>query len=238
VSRVVCVTFDNLGPADDPERGRWRDTLPRILERLDAERVRATFFVEGVNAELHPDILRELAEAGHEVALHGWEHEPWGGLDAARERALLERGVRALDALGLRPAGFRPPGGALTGASAALLRELGFSYCSPQAGEAAPGVAVLPFRWALVDALYVLPRFAGRRERELGSPEAQPPERLCAALAAALAADDLVVPVFHAFLADTDQRFAVIARALERVRALADEGALRCAPCRDVAAAR
>jgi peptidoglycan/xylan/chitin deacetylase (PgdA/CDA1 family) len=223
---TVCVTFDNLGDARDPERGRWRSTLPRILDALAAERVRATFFVEGVNAELYPHVLRELADAGHELALHGWEHEPWAGLDAARERSLLERGVEALAALGLRPVGFRPPGGVLTSASAGLLRELGFSYVSPEAGQEAPGLTVLPFRWPLVDALYYLPHFAPRRERELGTPAEQPPARLREAIAAALGDDGVVVPVFHAFLADTDERFAVV----RDVLALA-AGA---APCREV----
>jgi peptidoglycan/xylan/chitin deacetylase (PgdA/CDA1 family) len=222
---TVCITFDNLGDASDPERGRWRETLPRILRVLPAARVRATFFVEGVNAELYPEVLRELADAGHEVALHGWEHEPWAGLEPAAERSLLERGVEALDALGLRPVGFRPPGGGLTSVSAQLLRELGFSYVSPQAGEEAPGLAVLPFRWPLVDALYYLPHFAARRERELGTPDAQPPARLRETVAQALAGAGTVVPVFHAFLADTDERFAVI----RDVLALA-AGA---APCRE-----
>jgi peptidoglycan/xylan/chitin deacetylase (PgdA/CDA1 family) len=217
---VIRITFDNLGEAADLERGRWpadaplgrhasvTRTLPRILDLLDETGLRATFFVEGLNAELYPDTLRELDAAGHEVAYHGWRHEPWAGLDPAAERESLERGVHALDALGLRPLGFRPPGGRLTQATPGLLRELGFAYVSPEADAAAPldGLRVVPFRWPLVDALYYLPHFAELRERYLGTRDEQPPERMRAAIAAAR--DELVV--FHPFLLEDDERFAVL----------------------------
>ena len=233
------LTFDNLGEAADLERGRWpadaplgrhasvTRTLPRILELLAETGTRATFFVEGLNAEVYPDALREIDAAGHEVAYHGWQHERWAGLDPAAERESLERGVHALDRLGLRPVGFRPPGGALTAATPALLRELGFTYVSPEAETAEPldGLALLPFRWPLVDALYYLPHFADLRERYLGTHEAQPPARVRAAM---LAARDEIV-LFHPFLLDDDARFAVL-----RDVAWGARGAV---PCRDVAAA-
>jgi peptidoglycan/xylan/chitin deacetylase (PgdA/CDA1 family) len=217
------ITFDNLGEVSELERGQWpagkplgrhfsvTRSLPRILALLDEVGLRATFFVEGLNAELYPDTLRELGAAGHEVAYHGWQHEPWAGLDPAAERESLERGVAAMDALGVRPVGFRPPGGALTPATPGLLRELGFTYVSPEADAAEPldGLDVRPFRWPLVDALYYLPHFADLRERYLGTREAQPPERLRAAIAAA--PDELLV--FHPFLLDDDERFAVLSEA-------------------------
>ena len=232
---MISVTFDNLGEVADLERGRWpadaplgrhasvTRTLPRILALLGEAGVRATFFVEGLNAELYPDTLRELDAAGHEVAYHGFMHEAWATLDPAAERESLERGADAMDALGLRPVGFRPPGGLLTPATPALLRELRFTYVSPEADVAEPldGLAVLPFRWPLTDALYYLPHFADLRERYLGTREEQPPERLRAAIESAR--DE--VAVFHPFLLDDDARFAVLRGALERARPV---------PCRDV----
>jgi peptidoglycan/xylan/chitin deacetylase (PgdA/CDA1 family) len=223
---VNRLTFDNLGEAADLERGRWpadaplgrhasvTRTLPRILELLAEHRVRATFFVEGLNAELYPDALREIDAGGHEVAYHGWQHERWAGLDPAAERESLERGVRALDRLGLRPAAFRPPGGSLTPATPALLRELGFTAVSPEAGVAEPlhGLAVEPFRWRLTDALYYLPHFADLRERNLGARDPQRPSRLRAAIEAA--PGDVLV--FHPFLLDDDDRFAVLRAAVGR----------------------
>jgi peptidoglycan/xylan/chitin deacetylase (PgdA/CDA1 family) len=251
---AVSLTFDNLGEVTDLERGEWPDdephgrhfsvtrALPRILELLDSCGLRATFFVEGLNTELYPDTLRELDAAGHEVAYHGWRHEPWRGLDRGTEWELLERGVRRMGALGIELAGFRPPGGDLTPASLGLLHELGFSYCSP-AGDAVRGgeVVVLPFRWPLLDAFHYLPRFASRRERELGSGEPLPPERLRATVMAALEetvrSDGYLSLLFHPFLAEPEERFTVLRDVLARVRALEDERAVWCAPCREVAAA-
>jgi peptidoglycan/xylan/chitin deacetylase (PgdA/CDA1 family) len=215
---AVRLTFDNLGEVADLERGKWpadaplgrhasvTRTLPRILSLLDGAGVRATFFVEGLNAELYPGALREIDAAGHEVAYHGWQHEHWSELSPDEERESLERGVTAFDALGLRPVGFRPPGGRLTPASSGLLRELGFEYVSPEEGQTADGLDVRPFRWPLVDALYYLPHFADLRERYLGTREAQPPERLRSAIATA--GDEVLV--FHPFLLDDDERFAVL----------------------------
>ena len=251
---AVSVTFDNLGEVTALARGEWPEgeplgghfsvtrALPRIMDLLEETGIRATFFVEGLNTELYPEALRGLAGTGHEVAYHGWRHETWSGLEADEQRDLLERGVRAFADLGLRPVGFRPPGGELTPASTRALRDLDFTYCSP-AGEAAhmrDGVQVLPFRWPLIDAFHYLPHFGSLRERFLGSDDVLPPARLDAVVDAALAAaardGDFLALLFHPFLLEPDERFAVLRSALGRVRRLADAGALWCAPCREVAA--
>jgi hypothetical protein len=252
---AVTLSFDNLGEVTDLQRGLWPPgeplgrhfsvtrALPRILALLDELDLRATFFVEGRNTELYPDTLAELAAGGHEVAYHGWCHEHWADLPREREAELLERGVKAMGALGLRPLGFRPPGGRLTASSVGLLRDLGFTHCSP-AGEGAgvrTGVAILPFRWAVLDAYHYLPRFAGLRARERAAADPLPPAGLRATLDAALrdavAARGHLALVFHPFLADAADRVAIMRRTLEDVRARADAGVVWCAPHRDVAAA-
>ena len=212
------LSFDNLGEVTALARGEWPTgepvghhwsvtrALPRLLALLDEVGLRGTFFVEGLNAELYPDALRELDAAGHEVAFHGWRHEPWGGLAPAEERELFERGVAHFDALGLRPVGFRPPGGELTGSTIPLLRELGFTYCSPEGSEVSErdGIVVLPFRWEHVDAWYYLDGFDG------------PPSAaaLRSAMFDALGAEYATL-IFHPFLTGTDERFAVLREVLE-----------------------
>jgi peptidoglycan/xylan/chitin deacetylase (PgdA/CDA1 family) len=248
LTAVHTITFDNLGevtalargefPAGEP-LGRHSSVtraLPRILEALEATGLRATFFVEGLNTELYPDALAAIAAAGHEVAYHGWCHERWGGLDPGEEADVLARGVSALEALGLRPLGFRPPGGELNPASLPLLRELGFTYASPagHAAAAREGVAILPFAWPLVDAYHYLPRFAALR----GSQEPHAPSDFARvlgdALADAVARGHRSSVVFHAFLTEPDERFAVVRDHMDAVRALVDRGELRCAPYREV----
>src|SRR5215217_214670 len=123
---TISVTFDNLGEAADLERGLWpedkplghhfsvRRMLPRILGMLEELGLHATFFVEGINADLHPEALLQIANSGHELGYHGWRHEYWQNLDPFEEARLLERGVHKMHELRVRPCGFRPPGGRLT----------------------------------------------------------------------------------------------------------------------------
>jgi peptidoglycan/xylan/chitin deacetylase (PgdA/CDA1 family) len=254
VPAAIAVTFDNLGEAAALERGQWPPgeplgrhvsvtrALPRILGVLGELELRATFFVEGVNAQLYPEALQQIDAAGHEIALHGWRHEAWSELDGARERELLQQGVEALSELGLRPVGFRPPGGRLAPTSLDALSEAGLAYCSP-AGEGAGvlgHVVVLPFRWTLIDAFHYLPSFADRRSAALGSPQTLSPAVLRAALDDAIGRatreGTFLATLFHPFLADTDDRLAVMRAVLTNVRALAGEHAVWCAPLRDIAA--
>jgi peptidoglycan/xylan/chitin deacetylase (PgdA/CDA1 family) len=110
VTRKVAVTFDNLGEASEIEQGAWPAgrprgrhssvvrALPRVLALLDDVGLRATFFVEGINAELYPDALRGIVAAGHELACHAWCD--WQALKPAEEAAVLTRATEALRALG------------------------------------------------------------------------------------------------------------------------------------------
>ena len=47
----------------------------RFLELLAAQNVKATFFVLGYEAEQHPELVREIADAGHEIGSHGYAHQ-------------------------------------------------------------------------------------------------------------------------------------------------------------------
>jgi peptidoglycan-N-acetylglucosamine deacetylase len=180
---TIVLTFDNLGEASALQRGTWDPqtplgsdpsvtrALPWLLDALDHSGLRATFFVEAINCELNPEAVRMISARGHELGVHGWEHEVWGELDAHTERALLARALHAFAALGLTPRGFRPPGGALTAGTPALLHELGFQWCSPasdgrrEEDPVVDGLVVIPFDWELVDAYHLMERFADLRER-------------------------------------------------------------------------
>lgn len=136
-----------------------------MLGALDSAGLTATFFVEAINCELYPDAVLSIAGRGHELGMHGWRHEEWGGLSVDRERAILERCRAAFESLGLSASGFRPPGGELTSSSVGLLGSVGVRWCSPvgEDFEMTDGLAWLPFEWELVDAYYLMESFADLR---------------------------------------------------------------------------
>jgi polysaccharide deacetylase family protein (PEP-CTERM system associated) len=76
---------------------RVEGVVERLLERLDASGVRATFFVLGLVAERTPGVVRRIVAAGHELASPGPAHR-WGGelgpadfeQDVRRARSLLQ----------------------------------------------------------------------------------------------------------------------------------------------------
>ncbi len=189
---ALVLTIDNLGEASALERGEQqlpsrRDpsvtrALPRLLDELDCHRLTATFFVEAINCELYPDAVADIAARGHELGHHGWSHEQWAQLSPDDEREALVRGLSAYETLGLRPRGFRPPGGELTQNSPALLREHEFEWCSPEGQMATDddGLAYVPFDWDLVDAYHLMESFASLR-RSRGDPEAPTPPATLAA---------------------------------------------------------
>jgi peptidoglycan/xylan/chitin deacetylase (PgdA/CDA1 family) len=179
---ALSLSFDNLGEAAEVELGAVAPeaagdhftvttVLPALLESLGEHNLTATFFVEGLNAELYPEALETIGGAGHEVAYHAWRHEQWSDLTAAEQAENLARGLAAFRELGLEPTGLRPPGGGLGPGGLDVLREAGMHYCSP-AGEGAgveDGVALLPFQWRHVDAACVLPLLSAAREEIAGS---------------------------------------------------------------------
>jgi peptidoglycan/xylan/chitin deacetylase (PgdA/CDA1 family) len=189
MTALLSLSFDNLGEAAELEMGALAadaslgshptatEVVPRLLERLDRHGLATTFFVEGLNAELYPDLLREIAARGHEVAYHAWRHEQWGELSAVEQAENLRRGIDAFERIGIELAGLRPPGGQLGPGGVAVLREAGLRHCSPAGSGSGidDGIALLPFAWRHVDAACVLPPLAAAREQIGGSPAAVEP---------------------------------------------------------------
>src|SRR4029453_6230344 len=71
----TCLVPSYVQPEDRPALTEELDwLLPALLERLAEAGCTATFFVLGEVAERLPGRVREIAEAGHEVASHGYLH--------------------------------------------------------------------------------------------------------------------------------------------------------------------
>ncbi len=104
----------------------------QVLEALASEGVRATFFVLGYVAERHPKLVREIAEAGHEVGTHGYSHTLIYKQTADVFRDELRRAIASVeDATGRKVLGHRAPFFSITKRSLwalDVLGELGVAY--------------------------------------------------------------------------------------------------------------
>jgi polysaccharide deacetylase family protein (PEP-CTERM system associated) len=84
--------------------------LAKLAELLDRSGTRATFFVLGAVAERNPIAIRRLAEAGHEIASHGFDHRRLPDLGPEGLDRDLERAEEAIGAAaGVRVRGYRAP---------------------------------------------------------------------------------------------------------------------------------
>jgi peptidoglycan/xylan/chitin deacetylase (PgdA/CDA1 family) len=236
---AILLSFDNLGEASELERGTWPaacevgyhrsviEVLPWLLDELERRGLSATFFVEAINCEIYPEELREIVARGHELGAHGWRHEDWAGLDPARERELLEQTARAFADLGVRVSGFRPPGGTLRPGSPALLREHGFTWCSPagRTPTVREGMVTLPFDWELVDAYYLIERFEPLRRERGQQSNPKTPGELTRHLAALIERKGAVQTlILHPFLMLDEAWREGVSQLLARLTALAADG--------------
>jgi polysaccharide deacetylase family protein (PEP-CTERM system associated) len=122
-------------------RDTW-DALPQRVERnseavldlFDRAGVKATFFTLGWVAERYPALIRRIADAGHEIASHGWDHVRVHTMTSAMFRADLERARIAIEnACGQAPAGYRAPSFSIdkrTPWAHQVLAEEGYAYSS------------------------------------------------------------------------------------------------------------
>jgi peptidoglycan/xylan/chitin deacetylase (PgdA/CDA1 family) len=97
---LVALTFDD-GP--DPT------STPEVLRLLERYGAKATFFLVGAAAHRHPRLVRAIAEAGHTVANHSWDHASFPAIPGRQRRTQIKWCQRAIAPYGLRL--FRPPYG-------------------------------------------------------------------------------------------------------------------------------
>lgn len=124
-----------LRPEEWPTlESRVTRSTERLLDILDRDRVRATFFVLGWVAERHPALVREIASLGHEVACHGYGHRMIQHLTRPEFERDVTKAKRAIeDAVGKPVLGYRAPTFSImreTLWSLDVLAEAGFRYDS------------------------------------------------------------------------------------------------------------
>ena len=83
----VVLTFDD---------GPWPKNTPAVLEALAAHCLKATFFPIGEHAMWHPEILKQVAAAGHTIGTHTWSHPDLTKKSFAEAKDEIEKGVSAV----------------------------------------------------------------------------------------------------------------------------------------------
>ncbi len=106
--------------------------VPRVLEFLKQRGLRITFFIVGQDAALQKNVpaIRSLADAGHEVGNHSFNHEPW--LHLYTEQQIEDELAKAEgyieQATGQKTIGFRGPGYSLSLSVLRVLTRRGYAY--------------------------------------------------------------------------------------------------------------
>jgi peptidoglycan/xylan/chitin deacetylase (PgdA/CDA1 family) len=158
-----------------------QEALPRILDLLHRAEISASFFVPAWVAEHHPDAVKSIVGAGHEVGCHGDVHERVSDLDLAQEEQILVRSVEVLTRqAGRRPVGYRAPAWQLSAHTLELVGRHGFEYSSNMMDRLGPylhaerggrRLVEIPVSWVLDDAPFFM--FTGQRAMQPPGPVLQ-----------------------------------------------------------------
>ena len=104
------------------------------LKHFSDYHVKATFFVLGIVAEKHPQLIRDIASEGHEIACHGYGHQLVYKQTPKQFREDVRKAKKILeDLIGKGVLGYRAPSWSITEKSLwalDILEEEGFRYTS------------------------------------------------------------------------------------------------------------
>lgn len=116
---LIGLTFDD-GPS--PQRTAY------VLDVLKAKNVKATFFLQGANAQLYPDLVRRIKAEGHVIGNHSWNHADFLEISQADQKQQIDSTNAAIRAVtGETPRLMRFPFGNSTPYAANYLRSIGMS---------------------------------------------------------------------------------------------------------------
>jgi polysaccharide deacetylase family protein (PEP-CTERM system associated) len=132
--------------APGPALARQTEATLSLLESLGA---RATFFVLGIAARAHPQLVRAIVDAGHEIACHGDQHLPVRSQSPEQFRADLAAAKATIEQLTARqPTGYRAPAFSIARSQAdwvyRILAEEGFAYDASQCDSLVVRERILP----------------------------------------------------------------------------------------------
>jgi hypothetical protein len=155
---ALTVTFDlEDNRCSSSQEERFVTMSHRFLDFVEEREIVTTVFIVGEIARSHPQLVRRVAEGGHEIGLHGLRHVTLGDVGRARLQSELREGRELLEHAAQTPVlGFRAPIFSLTPTTAWAIddiAEVGFAYSSsvlPAANplHGWPQAPRRPFRWS------------------------------------------------------------------------------------------
>jgi peptidoglycan-N-acetylglucosamine deacetylase len=116
---------------DDISRGMFAGEVgsPRLLKLFKQHHVQTTWFIPGHSAETFPDQMKAVADAGHEIGVHGYTHENPIAMTREQEEAILDKCLEVLTKLsGKRPTGYVAPWWEFSPVTNELLLSRGIKY--------------------------------------------------------------------------------------------------------------
>ncbi|MCL5981257.1 MAG: polysaccharide deacetylase family protein [Firmicutes bacterium] len=118
VERKIAISFD----------ASWgNEFTPKILEILEQNNLKTTFFLTGFWIEKYPELVKKIAAAGHELGNHTYTHPHLNTLDKQGIKHELKRVHAALTGLtGVEPKLFRPPFGEYSNKVIEVADDLGY----------------------------------------------------------------------------------------------------------------
>lgn len=110
------------------------ESILPILNLLEKYKTKATFFVTGEAVEKYPELIKIIYTKGHEIASHGYSHQPLENLTPDTFKDEIKKAIGFIENVtGKKPKGFRAPRFSLnnrTRWAVSILSELGFKYDS------------------------------------------------------------------------------------------------------------
>jgi len=101
----------------------------RLLKLFDRFGIKTTWFVPGHSIETFPEQMAAVAEAGHEIGMHGYSHENPIAMTPEQEEAVMDRSIELITGLsGRRPTGYVAPWWEFSPVSNELLLKKGIKY--------------------------------------------------------------------------------------------------------------
>lgn len=116
---------------DDISRGMFAGEVGsmRLLDLFDKLDIKTTWFIPGHSAETFPQQMKEVANRGHEIGIHGYSHENPIAMTAEQEEAVLDKCIDLItDLSGKRPTGYVAPWWEFSNVTNEMLLKKGIKY--------------------------------------------------------------------------------------------------------------